>query len=376
MLKSILVYTLLLSWAAHAGYTYAQSDPEAIRIFKQSARSSFDIDIPDKDSFAPEAVQLESEGMRLLWTRGRSRQGARLLEQALAKEPRLVLAASHLALYYQRGLKDRQRAVAVLEKAIKYHQNYPGLYFDLANVFAYAKNHPKAICYFLKAEELGFAEQPSLHYNLANSYFYERRYPEAIRSYKKALMIDPTHEDARKNLLLACMKSNKIDTALEYAGTSVDLIKRIAVSLSRAGRYAEALRVYEQAIKLNPDDFETQFNRALTLEKLNRPQEALDGYHLASQISPEDPDPFYNSAILMRKLGRNDSALCAIDRAISIAPQREQLHFARAIILVGLKQYDEALKSCDITLRTNPRHNNAARAKETLLKMMQHKQQP
>ena len=215
-----------------------------------------------------------------------------------------------------------------------------------------------------------------MHYNLANSYFYERRYPEAIQSYKKALRIDPTHEDARKNLLLACMKSNQIDTALEYAGTSVDLIKKIAVSLGRAGRYAEALMVYERAINLRPDDFEIQFNRALTLEKLNRPQEALDGYHLASQVQPDDPDPFYNSAILMRKLGRYDSALRAIDRAISLAPRREQLHFARAIILVGLKQYDEALKSCEIILKINSRNKNAAQAKKTLLKMVRHPEQP
>lgn len=135
MLKTILVYSLFLSLAAHAGHTYAQNEPEAIQSLKQGARSS--------------------------------------------------------------------------------------------NVFAYAKNHPIAIRYFLKAKELGYEEQPSLHYNLANSYFYERRYHEAIQSYEKALAIDPTHEDARKNLLLACMKSNKIDTALEYAGTSVDLIKKI-----------------------------------------------------------------------------------------------------------------------------------------------------
>ncbi len=362
-----MLFPVLMLWGRHLS---AGNAPEANRIIKKNARSGVTINIPDENTFSPEARKLEKQGIRLLWTKGRSGKGARMLEQAISKEARLVIAPSHLALYYQRGLHNNRKAVAVLEKAIKYHPKSPWLFFSLANVYAYEKDHRKAILYYLKAMELGYSGQASLQYNLANSYLHSGNGIKAIQSYEKALAIDPRHDGARKNLIYACMRTNNITKALAYAGDSAELTKRLAVSLGRTGHYKEALRVYNRAVELLPDDFETNFNRALTLDRLNRSGDALTAYEKASELRPHDPDPLFNAALLLKRLKHNDLSLTYIDRAIALAPRRAEFHFARGIILSELNRHDEALEAYEQTLKLDPGHKNAAMARKTLLMKM------
>jgi len=56
---------------------------------------------------------------------------------------------------------------------------------------------------------------PGSYFNLGNSLFRKQRYPEAVEAYKRCLLLDPSEEDCRHNLVLAlrppqsCNKDNK-----------------------------------------------------------------------------------------------------------------------------------------------------------------------
>ncbi len=51
------------------------------------------------------------------------------------------------------------------------------------------------------AQEVGVS--PDLYYNLGNAYYKQREYAETILNYERALLLNPSHEDARFNLELA-----------------------------------------------------------------------------------------------------------------------------------------------------------------------------
>lgn len=64
-----------------------------------------------------------------------------------------------------------------------------------------------------KFEELltpkSLIKEPSVYYNLGNSYFKLGQYGKAILNYRKTLLIQPNHKNAKHNLSLARKKINK-----------------------------------------------------------------------------------------------------------------------------------------------------------------------
>ncbi len=78
---------------------------------------------------------------------------------------------------------------------------------------AYAKeDYATAVqLYEQTAQEEGVS--PDLYYNLGNAYYKQREYAEAILNYERALLLNPSHEDARFNLEMAnAQVVDKIDT--------------------------------------------------------------------------------------------------------------------------------------------------------------------
>lgn len=80
-----------------------------------------------------------------------------------------------------------------------------GTSFNLANSMFLQNRIPEAIMEYQKAIET--AEQPEVKsnafYNMGNAYFQNKEYQQSIQAYKEALKINPSDEDAKKNLMLA-----------------------------------------------------------------------------------------------------------------------------------------------------------------------------
>ncbi|MEO5905299.1 MAG: tetratricopeptide repeat protein [Saprospiraceae bacterium] len=81
----------------------------------------------------------------------------------------------------------------------------PGTSYNLGNSIYQQKRIPEAITEYQKALESG--ENPEVRsrafYNLGNAQFESGAYQESINAYKESLKLNPTDEDAKKNLMLA-----------------------------------------------------------------------------------------------------------------------------------------------------------------------------
>ena len=130
--------------------------PPALQRIQEDSPAPFGIELYDEDTFDPSVLDLEQLGVSLVWTVGRSREGAAILKDAIEREPRLVSAPLNLAFYFESILADTSAAVVVLESAIAHRPDQPVLHFALANVHHGLGDHDAAIDHDLQALKLGF----------------------------------------------------------------------------------------------------------------------------------------------------------------------------------------------------------------------------
>jgi TolB-like protein/Flp pilus assembly protein TadD len=117
----------------------------------------------------------------------------------------------------------------------------------------------------------------------------------------------------------ASLKAHELAPGLSEARAARGLI------LSRSGRYDEAEREFEQAIRLNPNSFEAHYIYGRTCFAWGRIERSAQLFRRAGEIRPED----FQSMILLvqslKKLGRNEEALEACREGISRAERHLEL---------------------------------------------------
>ena len=105
-----------------------------------------------------------------------------------------------------------EEAIAEYQKALQLNPSNQDAKFNLANALYRAKNYPEA--------EKGFAELNEVEnktlaqkstYNKGVLYSREKKLQESIETYKRALILDPTDENARVNLQKALEELKKMN---------------------------------------------------------------------------------------------------------------------------------------------------------------------
>lgn len=148
----------------------------------------------------------------------------------------------------------------------------------------------------------------------------ENRYAEALALFEKAVKMNPGLDEAWYN------QGN---------------------ILVRFNRYNEALNAYEKVVQIQPKKSEAWYNRGNVLVKLKRYAEALESYDRSLQIQPNDDEAWHNRGALLRKFKRYDEALSSYDKALEIQPNKYETWHNRGNVLGKLQRYEEAIISYD-----------------------------
>ena len=99
----------------------------------------------------------------------------------------------------------------------------------------------------------------------------------------------------------------------------------LALSLSQKGNYQEALKLYEEALKLAPNYSLAWYNQGRILFKLNRLKDALHSNQTALAINNNwgTAQPYHawnNRGVILARLGRFNEALQSYQQALAIVP--------------------------------------------------------
>ena len=105
-------------------------------------------------------------------------------------------------------LKDNRvdEALQHLEKALHINPKYTQARKRLGNVYLDQGKYDFAVNCFEKALQDGTDNPQDVYNNLGVAYFRQGKYDLAIQNYNQALLLDPNHIRARRNLLLVVKK--------------------------------------------------------------------------------------------------------------------------------------------------------------------------
>ncbi len=134
------------------------------------------------------------------------------------------------------------------------------------------------------------------------------------------------------------------------------------MALHRAGRLAEAERIYAEVLRRDPADWRVQLNHGGALLALQRASPALAAFDAALALEPHCLEALHGRGMALQQLQRSEEALASFDAALALEPQSAELRNSRGNALRRLQRLPEALASYEQALALQPElavaHNN------------------
>jgi len=197
-----------------------------------------------------------------------------------------------------------------------------------------------------------YPEHYKAHYNLGNIYVVYEDYNSAVSSYEKALMANPDYLNARINLgIVLTQQILDIDRGINEYKKAINS-KPFVINVpfifnnkhhiwhSKAIAYynlglayksksllykpdsmfvkeclKQAAQYYRNSIKIEPNNYETHYNLALTMQLLGVYSESLEEYCKAISLEPLNYESHYNLAILLRQRFLYQESLKELEKA-------------------------------------------------------------
>ncbi|MCI0395693.1 MAG: tetratricopeptide repeat protein [Chloroflexi bacterium] len=108
------------------------------------------------------------------------------------------------------------------------------------------------------------------------------------------------------------------------------------------GELEQAIREYQEAIRLNPYDVRYYANLASVLAEQGDDEAALRYYESALRLDSQDYVTFFNLGNLLRRMERVEEAMIQYRRAIQLEPERAEAVYALAGCYWDQKRWPEA----------------------------------
>jgi len=140
--------------------------------------------------------------------------------------------------------------------------------------------------------------------------------------------------------------------------------------------YREAEKILRKALSLNPPNPTfPMVNLAIVLAELNQLSEAIRVLQEAVRIEPDDTNALGNLGAMLHKAGRHQEAYEALLEAAKKSPYTLSHHKNLAIVTFALKQYDQSLMFLKNALQIAPRDQEVRAMIQKVEAAMQQKPQ-
>jgi Tfp pilus assembly protein PilF len=159
------------------------------------------------------------------------------------------------------------------------------------------------------------------------------KHAEAIRHFDEALRIKPDYFHALANM---------------------------ARVLRQQGQTAEAIGFYRRALKVRPDSVKAHMQLALLLVKEEKGDEALEQFHEAMELAPNDPDVRTNLGLMLARQGKFAEATAQLSEALRLEPNSADAHNNLGLVLLMAGQPEKSLPHFSAALRLKPNFTAAS----------------
>jgi tetratricopeptide (TPR) repeat protein/S1-C subfamily serine protease len=202
------------------------------------------------------------------------------------------------------------------------------------------------------------------------------KYDEALKAIDLAIGLE------RSDLRLLNLKAMILEDKKQYAQAVViydELIRKQpqayaynnrGTAKSELGNEQEAILDYDRAIALNPKFALAYYGRGTAKSALGNKQEAILDYDRAISLNPKDAKAYNNRGNAKSALGNKQEAIADFDRAISLNPKHALAYNNRGTTKSALGNKQEAIVDYDRAISLNPKdakvYNNRGNAKSAL----------
>lgn len=125
------------------------------------------------------------------------------------------------------------------------------------------------------------------------------------------------------------------------------------------GRYEDALKSYDKALQLQPNNPTVWINRAITLRRLQRCEEAIASHDKALELAPNSTRAWYTKGYTLRSFQRYETALACYEHTLKLDPNAFRTWDNCGSVLKEMGRYEEAIASYDRAVKISPHYANA-----------------
>jgi len=192
------------------------------------------------------------------------------------------------------------------------------------------------------------------------------RLPEARRCYLRILAVDPRHFEALH--LLATLHSQAgrhaealvlFEQAIRIDDTRPELFSNRGNALKELQRFDEALASYDVAIRLKPDYAEAYFNRGNVLKEVASFDAALMSYADATRLKAHYVEALKNQGVTLQKMERFEASLAIFTRAFCLKPDDAESINNMGTALQSLGRHEEAIKHYELAIAIDLNYSDA-----------------
>ncbi len=166
-----------------------------------------------------------------------------------------------------------------------------------------------------------------IYWRLGRAYAAQNRLDEAIRQYQETIRLTPDYPAVYNDLGNILLKKGQLD---------------------------EAIRQYQKAVRLKPDCDFYHNNLGGALYRKGRNDEAMSQYQEAIRLKPDNADAHYKLGMALDAKGQIEEAISQYEEVIRLEPDNAGAHNNLGIALGRKGQIDQAISQFQEALRLKP----------------------
>ncbi|MGH7123289.1 MAG: tetratricopeptide repeat protein, partial [Stellaceae bacterium] len=189
---------------------------------------------------------------------------------------------------------------------------------------------------------------------------------DAERGYLTILSALPAHFGALQMLGVLRSQQGKfaeavglLAEALRVSPNSAEGHHNIGIALGSLGRREEALQHHWRALALKPNFKTAHLQAGMMLHALGRHGEAVASYRNALAIDDRDPNALNNLGSALRDLGRGREAAACYEAALRLDPDQPEANVNLGNLLYAMGRHEEAIVRYQCALAARPSYAEA-----------------
>jgi tetratricopeptide (TPR) repeat protein len=165
----------------------------------------------------------------------------------------------------------------------------------------------------------------------------------AAEIFQKAISLDPDFPEAHLRLAMSFEVLGKKDEAQE--------------------EYKKAAEAYQKFVRRNQKDAKAHFNMGLAYNRLGKPEESVKAFRQAVKLEPENSDSQYELGIAYGKARLYQESYNALQKAAELDPDNYRAQEALEQAKINLQRWQAMVKQQEaIARRQAPKNANSANA--------------